>query len=213
MDMEMKEYAALIVECLEKIIPTAKCSLEYNEPYQLMIATRLSAQCTDDRVNKVTRVLFEKYPTLESYADADVADLEAIIRPCGLVHSKAESIIGMCQAIRDKYKGIVPDNMEELLALPGVGRKSANLILGDVYHQPAIVADTHCIRVAMRLRLVDSKKPEIVEKELKQLIPPEKTSDFCHRLVLFGREFCTSRSAKCGVCPLAQMIEGLHCDH
>lgn len=200
--MNKKKIAAAAVSGLEKIYPEAICSLEYNEPYQLMIAARLSAQCTDARVNVVTRELFKKYDTLDSFADADVKDIAEIIRPCGLVNMKAKSIVEMCARLRDVYGGVLPDTMEELLTLSGIGRKTANLLLGDIYHKPAVVADTHFIRITGRLRLTDSKDPVGAEKDLRKILDPEKSSDFCHRIVLFGRDYCSARSPKCDECPL-----------
>ncbi len=201
--MNKKKTAAAAVAALEEIYPDAVCSLTYKEPYQLMIAARLSAQCTDARVNIVTKELFERYPTLSSFADGNEAEIAEIIRPCGLANTKSKSIVLMCARLRDVYGGILPDTIEELLTLPGIGRKTANLLLGDVYHKPAaVVTDTHCIRIAGRLGLTESKVPAVVEEELRSLLPPEKSSDFCHRLVIFGREYCTARSPRCDVCPL-----------
>lgn len=204
--MNKKKIAAAAVAGLEKIYPDAKCSLEYEKPYELMIAVRLSAQCTDARVNIVTKELFEKFPTLDSFAEADIKDIADIIRPCGLVNTKAKSISEMCIRLRDVYGGVLPDSMEELLTFPGVGRKTANLLLGDVFHKPAVVTDTHCIRISGRLGLTSSKDPKTVEDDLRKILPPEKSSDFCHRLVLFGREYCKARSPKCEGCPLKEYI-------
>lgn len=204
--MNKKKIAAAAVAGLEEIYPEAVCSLTYEEPYQLMISARLSAQCTDARVNTVTPVLFEKYPTLDSLADADVSDIAEIIRPCGLANTKAKSIVEMCSRLRDVYDGILPDTLDELLTLPGIGRKTANLLLGDIYHKPAVVTDTHCIRISGRLRLTANKAPAAVEDDLRKLLPADKSSDFCHRLVLFGREYCTARSPKCDTCPLRMKL-------
>lgn len=198
-----KQRAAEAVALLEKKYPGAVCSLTYTKPHELMIAGRLSAQCTDARVNIVTRVLFDKYRTIEDFADADLADIEEIIKPCGLYKTKAQSVIGMCRRIVDVYGGKIPDSIEELTTLPGIGRKTANLIMGDVYGQPAIVADTHCIRICGRLGFTTSKDPVKTESELKELIAPEKSSDFCHRLVMFGRETCKARGQRCGECELS----------
>jgi endonuclease-3 len=198
-----KQRAAEAVSLLEKKYPGAVCSLTYTKPHELMIAGRLSAQCTDARVNIVTRVLFDKYRTIEDFADADLADIEEIIKPCGLYKTKAQSVIGMCRRIVDVYGGKIPDSIEELTTLPGIGRKTANLIMGDVYGQPAIVADTHCIRICGRLGFTTSKDPVKTESELKELIAPEKSSDFCHRLVMFGRETCKARGQRCGECELS----------
>lgn len=201
--MDKKEIAAAAVRKLCEVYPDAACSLTYDESYRLMVAARLSAQCTDERVNRTTPALFEKYPDLSSLADADENDVAQIIRPCGLVNSKAKSIVGMCRRLRDVYGGIIPDDMEELLTFPGIGRKTANLLLGDIYHKPGVVvADTHCIRISGRLGLTQSKDPAVVEKDLREILPPEGSSDFCHRLVIFGRDCCTARSPACERCPL-----------
>lgn len=200
--MTKKERAALAVKGLAGIYPDALCSLVYREPYELMIAGRLSAQCTDARVNIVTKELFERYPTLESFANADVDELAEIIKPCGLYRTKAKSIAEACRKLLYDFGGELPATIEELTSLPGIGRKTANLIMGDVHHLPAIVTDTHCIRITGRLGLTKETDPSKVEQDLLKLIPPEEGSDFCHRLVLFGREYCTARSPKCSECPL-----------
>ena len=200
-----KERAAQAVAILEKKYPDAICSLEYRAPHELMIAGRLSAQCTDARVNIVTKELFAKYRSIEDFADAELSDVEEIIKPCGLYKTKAQSVIGMCRRIVDVYGGKIPDSIEELTTLPGIGRKTANLIMGDVYGKPAIVADTHCIRICGRLGFTTSKDPVKTESELREIIAPEKSSDFCHRLVLFGREVCKARGEKCGECELARI--------
>lgn len=191
-----------ICEELKKKYPSAECSLEYREPYELLIATRLSAQCTDARVNIVTKDLFVKYPTLQSFADADICELEEMVRPCGFYREKAKSIKNMASMIISEYNGQVPDTMEKLTSLPGVGRKTANLILGDVYGKPAIVTDTHCIRITGRLGLTENTEPFKVEKDLVKIIPPEEGSDLCHRLVFFGREICRARKPLCEECCL-----------
>ena len=191
-----------IIEILKDRYPLAECALKYRKDYELMIAVRLSAQCTDARVNLVTPALFEKYPTLDAFADADVAQVEELVHSCGFYHHKARDIVLACQRLREVYGGKVPDNMEDLLTLPGVGRKTANLLLGDIYGQPAVVCDTHCIRISNRLGLAKGKDPEKVERQLRVILPPEESSDFCHRLVLFGRDLCTARSPRCGECPL-----------
>ena len=201
--MTKTERALAAIAALEERYPLAVCSLTYEHPYQLLIATRLSAQCTDARVNLVTDVLFSRFPTLEALAAAPLAELEEIIHPCGLFRTKARDISATCQLLLDQWGGELPDTMEGLASLPGVGRKTANLILGDIFGKPAIVADTHCIRICGRLGLTTGKDPYRVEMALREIIPPEKGSDFCHRLVHFGREICTARSPRCGECPMA----------
>ena len=178
------------------------CSLDYKKPHELMIAGRLSAQCTDARVNIVTKELFAKYKTIEDFANADVADIEEIIRPCGLYKTKARSIVAMCRQIMDNFGGEIPDTIEKLTTLAGIGRKTANLVMGDVFHKPAVVTDTHCIRICGRLGLTKNKEPAKVEEDLRKILPPERSSDFCHRLVLFGREYCKARGERCSECPL-----------
>lgn len=191
--MTKKERARLAVNALKNEYPDAICSLRAEEPLQLLIATRLSAQCTDARVNLVTPVLFEKYPTLEAFCEANVEDVEEIIHSCGFYHGKARDIVGMSQKIRDTFGGVVPDTVEALTTLPGVGRKTANLIVGDVYGKPAVVADTHFIRMSNRLGFVDTKDPYKVELAMRKLLPPEESNDFCHRCVLHGRACCTAQ--------------------
>lgn len=198
----MKETALKIVELLEQEYPEALCSLEYEKDYELLFATRLAAQCTDERVNKVTPTLYSRYPSLEALAEAKLEDVEEIIRSCGFFHTKARDIIAASQMLLVDFGGVVPDNMEDLLKLPGVGRKTANIILGDVYHKPAVVTDTHCIRLANRMGLAVGKEPYKVEMQLAELIPPEKQSDFCHRLVLHGRAVCSARKPTCDICVL-----------
>lgn len=205
--MRRKEIAEFAVEQLKADYPDAICSLDANDPLQLIIATRLSAQCTDARVNLVTPELFAKYPTIDDYASANIEDVEAIVRPCGFYHMKARDIIGMAQMIRDEYGGTVPDTIDELVKLPGVGRKTANLIIGDVYGKPAVVADTHLIRISNRLGLVKTKDPYKVETELKKLLPPEESNDFCHRCVLHGRAVCDARKPKCEICNLKRFCK------
>lgn len=200
--MTKKQRALSAVSALKEKYPEAICSLNASNPLELLIATRLSAQCTDARVNMVTPTLFEKYKTLDDYCEADVSDVEEIIRSCGFFKTKAKDIVGMAQMIRDEYGGCVPNSIEELTSLPGVGRKTANLIMGDVYKQPAVVADTHLIRISNLLGLVETKDPKKVELELKKLLPPEESNDFCHRCVLFGREICIARRPKCDICPM-----------
>ena len=197
-----KKYVQSIIEGLEAQYPDAVCSLTYEKPHELMIAGRLSAQCTDARVNLVTPELFSKYRSVDDFAEAELSELESIIKPCGLYKTKAKSIKEMCIRLRDVYGGVIPDTIEELTTLPGIGRKTANLVMGDVHHKPAYVTDTHCIRICARLGLTDSKEPVKVEMQLREVIPPEKSSDFCHRLVLFGRDFCKAPKPKCEGCPL-----------
>lgn len=206
--MTKKQRAIAAVEALKERYPEAICSLMSDSPLQLLIATRLSAQCTDARVNLVTPALFERFPTLESLAKADPEEVGQYIRSCGLYKTKAKDIVAMCVMLRDVYGGTIPDTVEELTKLPGVGRKTANLVCGDVYGKPAVVADTHCIRISGRLGLTDSTDPYKVEMQLKKLLPPEESNDFCHRLVLFGRDVCSARSPRCGECPLAALCPG-----
>ena len=200
--MRKKERALAFFDILEKEYPEAICSLEYETPLQLLIATQLSAQCTDARVNIVTRELFKKYPDLQSFANADLAELEQDVKPCGFYHTKAKSIKEMAGQLIEKFGGEVPDTMEELLSLSGVGRKTANLIIGDVFGKPAVVTDTHCIRITGRLGLTKNTEPAKVEKDLVKLLPPEISNHFCHQTVQFGRDICRARSPKCGECPL-----------
>ena len=200
--MTKKERALKAIEILKKLYPEAICSLNASNPFELLVATRLSAQCTDARVNLVTPALFERYKTVEDYAAADVKDIEKYIHSCGFYKSKAESIVGMAQKILSDFGGEVPDNIEDLTTLPGVGRKTANLIVGDVYGKAAIVVDTHCIRITNRLGLVKEKDPKKIELALKKIIPAEEGSDFCHRIVLFGRDICSARKPKCDECSL-----------
>ena len=199
----MKKKVNYIIHTLKVLYPEALCALHYQKDYELMIAVRLSAQCTDARVNLITPALFEKYPTLEAMAQADITDVENIIHSCGFFRQKAKDIVTACQRLLLEFEGRVPDTMEQLLSLPGVGRKTANLLLGDLYGIPgSIVCDTHCIRICGRLGLSEGKEPEKVEKQLRKVLPPEESSDFCHRIVLFGRDICTARSPQCDHCPL-----------
>lgn len=207
--MTKKERARLLVEGLKKEYPDAICSLVASNPFELLIATRLSAQCTDARVNLVTPVLFEKYKTLDDYANADVKDVEDIIHSCGFYHGKARDIIEMAKGVRDRFQGVVPDNIEDLTTLSGVGRKTANLIVGDVYGKPAVVADTHLIRLTNRMGLVNTKDPKKVEMKLKKILPPEESNDFCHRCVLHGRAVCSARKAECEKCSLNEYCKKL----
>ena len=175
-----KQAAKKAIEALKKLYPNAKCSLSFKNPLQLLIATRLSAQCTDERVNRITPALFNRYPTLEDFADADVAEIEQYIHSCGLYKTKARDIVAAARMLRDKYDGKIPDTIEQLLKLPGVGRKTANLIIGDVYGKPAVVTDTHCIRISNRLGLCNTTNPVKVESELKKILPAHESNDFCH---------------------------------
>ncbi len=204
--MTKKERAKYIVDALKKAYPEGICSLEYRKDYELLFATRLSAQCTDARVNLVTPELFSTYPTLEALAAADIADIERIIHSTGFFRAKAKDIVLAAQMLLRDYGGKVPGTMDELLKLPGVGRKTANLVLGDIHKTPgAVVADTHCIRIAGRLGLTDgSKDPIKVETQLRKVLPPEESNDFCHRLVLHGRAVCTARAPYCEQCTLQE---------
>ena len=205
--MTKKEKALIVVERLEKRYPKAFCSLVAEKPHELLIATRLSAQCTDARVNIVTKPLFEKYKSVDDFAKADVADIENIIRSCGLFKTKARDIVKMCQQIRDDFDGKVPKSIEKLTTLSGVGRKTANLIMGDIFGQPAVVTDTHLIRISNRIGLADTKDPYKVEMALKKILPPEKSSDFCHRIVHFGRDVCKAPTAKCENCEMQDICK------
>lgn len=201
---KLQKKAEEICNVLDTVYPDARCSLDYEEPYQLMIATRLSAQCTDARVNIVTKDLFRQFPTLDAFADADIAVLEQAVHPCGFYKAKAKSVKEMCQRVRDVYGGVVPDTMEDLLTLSGIGRKTANLLLGDIYGKPAVVTDTHCIRISGRLGLTKRHLPEQVEADLRKTLPMARASRYCHQIVQFGRDTCTARNPKCGECPLKQ---------
>ena len=202
--MTKKERARAIVEALKALYPEGICSLDYPKPYELLFSVRLSAQCTDERVNMVTPALFARFPTLESLAQADVSEVEEYIHSTGFFRAKARDIVAASQMMLERFDGRVPDNMEDLLKLPGVGRKTANLILGDVYHTPGVVvADTHCIRISGKLGLTDgTKDPAKVETQLRKILPPEESNDFCHRLVLHGRAVCTARKPECQGCTL-----------
>jgi len=204
---DMQEKVLAIIDILKEKYPDAPCALKYKKDYELMIAVRLSAQCTDARVNLVTPALFAAYPTLEAMASAEIADVENYVHSCGFYKHKARDIVLACQMLISDYNGKVPGTMEQLLRIPGVGRKTANLLLGDLYGQPgSVVCDTHCIRICGKLGLSQGKEPEKVETQLRAILPPEESSDFCHRIVLFGREVCTARNPKCADCPLA-----IHC--
>lgn len=200
--MTKKERALKAVEILKNEYPDALCSLTASNAFELLVAVRLSAQCTDARVNLVTPALFAKYKTLDDYANAELNDIEELVKSCGFYKNKASSIIGMAKMIRDDFGGKVPDNIDDLVKLPGVGRKTANLIVGDVYGKESIVVDTHMIRISNRIGLVNVKDPVKIETELKKIIPPEEGSDFCHRIVLFGRDICPARKPKCDICPM-----------
>lgn len=203
----MEQKVQAIIDILKERYADAPCALHYSKDYELMIAVRLSAQCTDARVNLVTPALFAAYPTLEAMAGADIADVEGLVHSCGFYKHKARDIVLACQMLLQNYDGKVPGTMEDLLKLPGVGRKTANLLLGDLYGAPgSVVCDTHCIRICGRLGLSQGKDPEKVERQLRAILPPAESSDFCHRIVLFGREICTARSPKCSECPLS-----MHC--
>lgn len=205
--MEVSSKVTNILSALKELYPDALCALHFGKDYELMIAVRLSAQCTDARVNLVTPALFAKYPTLEAFAAADVGDVEEMVRSCGFYKHKARDIVLACQMLLSDFHGRVPDNMEDLLKLPGVGRKTANLLLGDIYHKEAYVCDTHCIRICGKLGLSQGKDPQKVEMQLRKVIPPEESSDFCHRIVLHGRAVCTARNPKCSQCTLAPFCD------
>ena len=205
----MKEKVSSIIEILKERYPDPACALHYEKDYELMIAVRLSAQCTDARVNLVTPALFAAYPTLEAMASAPIEHVEELVHSCGFYKHKARDIVLACQMLLQQHGGKVPGTMDALLKLPGVGRKTANLLLGDLYKEPgSVVCDTHCIRICERLGLSHGKEPEKVERQLRAILPPEESSDFCHRIVLFGRDLCTARNPQCAACPLA-----MHCKH
>ncbi len=212
--MTKKELGKIVAAELERLYPDAACSLEYeNEPWKLLVMARLSAQCTDVRVNIVSRELWKKYPTQSYLAAANIEELEEIVRPCGLYKTKAKSILEAARIIESEHSGRVPETMEELLRLPGIGRKIANLMLGDVFGKPNIVTDTHCIRICGRLGFYSEseKNPSRIEKILDGCIEKPIQSDFCHRIVLFGRDICTARSPKCGQCPLSFVCRHAKC--
>lgn len=205
--MEKKELAAKAVELLKKEYPDAVCSLKYRKPYELLFATRLSAQCTDARVNVVTPVLFSKYPTLEALSKAEENDICDIIRSCGFYKTKAHDILASAKILIDKYDGVVPNTVEELIKLPGIGRKTANLVVGDVYGKPAVVCDTHCIRITNLLGLTTTKDPAKCEYELREILDPLESNNFCHRMVLHGRAVCIARRPQCDRCILDNICE------
>lgn len=207
--MKTPQQVRAMVDGLKQLYPDGICSLQYKKDYELLFAVRLSAQCTDERVNQVTPALFARFPTLEAFAQADVEEVGEYIHSCGFFRAKSRDLVLCAQMLLSQHGGKVPGTMEELVALPGVGRKTANLILGDVFHTPGVVvADTHCIRISGRLGLTDgTKDPGKVEKQLREILPPEESNNFCHRLVLHGRAICTARQAKCGMCPLAPVCD------
>ena len=206
--MKTQAQISTIIEELKQLYPDALCSLEYQKDYELLFSVRLAAQCTDARVNLVTPALFERFPTLEAFAAATPDEVGEYVRSCGFWRAKAKDIVGSAQMLLRDFGGKVPDNMDDLLRLPGVGRKTANLILGDVYGKEGYVCDTHCIRITGRLGITDgSKDPLKVEQQLRKTIPPEESSDFCHRMVLHGRALCMARGPKCGECPLRELCD------
>jgi endonuclease-3 len=202
--MKSPEEVWAIIDGLKGLYPEAICSLQYEKDYELLFAVRLSAQCTDARVNLVTPALFERFPTLEAFAEADPAEVGTYIHSCGFYNGKSKDIVNCAKMLLEQFDGKVPQSMEDLTSLPGIGRKTANLIRGDIFKEPgSVVADTHCIRITGRLGLTDgTKDPAKVEKQLRQVLPPEESSDFCHRMVLFGRDICVARKPKCDRCPL-----------
>jgi endonuclease-3 len=206
--MEKKKKIQLIIKVLEKKYPDVRCALNYTKPHELLIATRLSAQCTDKRVNIVTPLLFSTYKSLEEFAGAALSDVEELVKTCGLYKTKAKDIIEMSKILVEKYNGVIPDTVEELIQLPGVGRKTANLIVGELYHKPAVVTDTHVIRLTNLIGLVKTKDPLQVEKQLWKLVPKTQALGFCHRLVYLGRETCIARRPKCDVCEIRE-----YCDY
>jgi endonuclease-3 len=207
--MTKKQRAAEVIKLLRTEYPEVRCALKYEKPHELLIATRLSAQCTDKRVNMVTPALFERFPDINSFADADVSEIEEYIKSCGLYHTKASDIAAMCRDLRDRFGGIVPDTIEELTTLAGVGRKTANLVVGDLYGKPALVCDTHVIRLTNLIGLTDTKDAVRVEKELAKLVPPEEGLDLCHRLVWHGRLVCVARRPQCDKCCLKDVCKNV----
>lgn len=205
--MTDRKRAALAVEALKKEYPDAICSLVYTDPLQLLIATRLAAQCTDLRVNMVTPALFDRFKTVDDFAQADITEVEEYIKSCGLYKTKAKDIVNMCIMLRDRFGGKVPDTIEQLTALPGVGRKTANLMIGDIFKKPAVVVDTHCIRITGRLGFHTIKDAAKIEKILRDILPPEESNDFCHRLVLHGRAVCDARKPKCDICCMREFCK------
>ncbi|MDD6848641.1 MAG: endonuclease III [Oscillospiraceae bacterium] len=198
--MTKKQIAQMAVEALKKEYPDAICSLQYTDPLQLLIATRLAAQCTDARVNMVTPELFKRFPTVDDFAKATAEEVAEYIKSCGLYKTKSRDIVEMAKTLKDKFGGVVPDNIEDLITLPGIGRKTANLIVGDIFGKPAVVVDTHFIRITRRLGLHNLKDQKKIEFELRKLLPPDESNDFCHRVVLHGRAVCDARKPKCDMC-------------
>lgn len=206
--MKTEAQISAIIEGLKKLYPDAVCSLDYRKDYELLFSVRLAAQCTDARVNLVTPALFERFPSLEAFAQATPEEVGEYVHSCGFWRAKAKDIVGSAQMLLSDFGGRVPDTMEDLLRLPGVGRKTANLILGDIYGKEGYVCDTHCIRITGRLGITDgSKDPLKVEQQLRKVIPPEESSDFCHRMVLHGRALCMARGPKCGECPMRELCD------
>ncbi|MFI3206629.1 MAG: endonuclease III [Clostridia bacterium] len=205
--MTKKQRALLCVEALKNEYPSAICSLNYSTPLELLIATRLSAQCTDARVNIVTPALFERFPTLDAFCDGSEEEISELIKTCGLYKSKSKDIFACCKMLKKDFGGVIPDTVEELIKLPGIGRKTANLVVGDIYKKPAVVTDTHFIRICGRLGLTENKEPFKVEKDLRAILPSEESNDFCHRTVLHGRAVCTARTAKCEICCMSDFCK------
>ena len=205
--MRKKERALMALEKLKELYPEVKCSLNYSNPLEMLLATQMSAQCTDASVNRVTESLFKKYTCAEDFANADLEELQNDIKSIGLYKNKSKNIIACCKKILSDFGGQVPDTMEDLLTLPGTGRKTANLVLGDIFGKSAVVVDTHCIRLSTRIGLTTNTNPEKIEMDLKKLIPPEEQLDFCHRLVYHGRAVCNARSPKCEECTLKEICK------
>ena len=208
--MDKKEIAVMAVNALRSEYPDAICSLVYTDPLQLLIATRLAAQCTDARVNMVTPALFERFKTAEDFAQSTPEEVSEYIKSCGLYKTKSRDIVELAKMLRDDFGGVVPDNIDDLIKLPGIGRKTANLVCGDIFGKPAVVVDTHCIRITQRLGLHNLKDQKKIEFALRDLLPPEESNDFCHRLVLHGRAVCTARSPKCEKCCMKEFCKSSH---
>ncbi len=207
MQMKKQEKVLIIKKFFDEVYGDADCTLTYEDPFQLLVATQLAAQCTDARVNLVTPSLFKRFPTIKAFAEADISDMEQAIKSTGFYHNKARNLIACAQKLLADFDGIVPQTMEELLSLPGVGRKTANLLLGDAFGKPAIVVDTHAKRITNRLGLTKNTDPTKIEMDLKKIVPPEMGSDFCHALVYHGRALCTARAPKCGLCGLQDVCD------